>query len=71
MPRLTRVSDGYPLRRLLVRSKAVELVEGVAAVCHTGLLVRDVPAVTGGRDKVQPGQRKGNERAVFQAAAAA
>ena len=59
------------MRRLLVRSKAVELVEGVAAVCHTGLLVRDVPAETGGRDKVQPGQQKRNERAVFQAAAAA
>jgi hypothetical protein len=70
MPRFTRVSDGYPLRRLLVRSKAVELVEGVAAVCHTGLLVWDVPAVSGGRDKVQPGQWKGNERIVSHAAAA-
>jgi hypothetical protein len=59
------------LRRLLVRSKAVELVEGVAAVCHTSLLVGDVPAVSGGRSKLVSGRRKGNMRAVFQAAAGA
>ena len=36
-PRLTRVSEGNPLRRLLVISKAVELFEMGLVLCHDRL----------------------------------
>jgi hypothetical protein len=37
-PRITRLSEGKPLRRLLVTSKAGLVVECVFVVCHTKLL---------------------------------
>jgi len=55
VPRLTRVSEGNPFRRLLVRSKAVEFAEVFAALCHMGIRVREVPAATRGRHKVLRG----------------